>query len=259
MIILLCIEKSSNIWFSYIPFLIGILGFISAILSLIYSNKNSKRNLDFLRNKSEKDRDDSLERYKLEDEKDRSERQKAYNRVLGSFLKVYHSYIKHQYLYSENGVLNIPDEYLVQQIENIDDLNIEIKSFKNTVNEQAEIIPELTIYLYEILDLLGRFELVVSQIPMNSNLQENNTAKLLIQRAHSYAVQEILDDYFSDLIEMIAKKAKVSNTFLKEIKDFNSNTVKEHNIEIQNNIMKRYLESISRQTGQDIDINNMFP
>jgi len=147
----------------------------------------------------------------------------------------------------------------MQMVAKLDNLNAEIISFKKTVSEESAILPELTIYLHEILNLLGRFEMVVAEIPTDISIEDSAKAKLLIQRAHSFAVQELLDEYFTDLIEKMAIKAEISDEFLKEIKEFNSTEAVERNMEMQSEILKRYIESISRQTGQDIDVNNIFP
>ena len=257
--ILLCVDKSFNFWRDFSPFLIGILGFLTALVTLIYSHYNNKRNFEYLSEKDKLNREDNLKRDNFELKKDKKERQKSYNKILGSFLKVYHSYLKHKMLFDENGVNNIPDEYLIQQIDKIDNLNDEIKTFKKVANEQAEIIPEITIYLYEILDLLGRFEMTLEQIPKGLSLEEEGPTKLLIQRAHSFAVEELLDEYFTDLIDQIAIKAEVTDEFLTEIKEFNSEESAQKNLGIQNEIMKRYLESLSRQTGTKFDINDLQP
>ncbi len=254
----LCINSTNDFWKNFSTLIVGVFGFTMAILTLIYSNFNNKRNHKFLLEKDKRDREDRLKKDELDFAKDKRDRQKAYNRVLGSFLKVYHSYIQHKYLFSESGVSNIPDKYLMKTVEKLDNLNFEIISFKKTVSEESSILPELTIYLHEILNLLGRFEMVVAEIPTDISEEDSINAKLIVQRAHSFAVEELLDEYFTDLIEKIAIKADISDEFLTEIKEFNSTGTIERNMEMQNEILKRYIESISRQTGQDIDINSIF-
>jgi hypothetical protein len=258
-----CIIGTGELWKNFATsaatIIVGILGFTMAILTLIYSNNNNKRNHSFILEKDKRDREDRLKKDELDFAKDKRERQKAYNRVLGSFLKVYHSYIQHKFLFSELGVPNIPDKNLMQFISKLDNLNSEISLFKKVVSEESAIIPELTIYLHEILNLLGRFEMVEIELPADNSIEDLQKTKLLVQRAHSYAVQELLDEYFTDLIDKMAIKAEISDEFLKEIKEFNSIETVERNTEMQGKIMNRYIESISRQTGQNIDLNNIFP
>ena len=62
---------------------VGLLVFIATMLTLIFSTRNSRLNYNFLL------------------QKDKAEKQKSYNKVLGSFLKVYHSYLKHNLLFKE--------------------------------------------------------------------------------------------------------------------------------------------------------------
>lgn len=238
--------------------IVGILGFTSTILALIFSNLNTKRNLNFLLEKDKRDREDKLKRDELDFAKDKYERQKAYNRVLGSFLKLYHSYLQHQYIFNENGLKVIPDEYLLAIVEKIDNLDVEILLFKKIVSEESAILPELTIYLHEIQNLLSRFVIVAEQFSKDNSDIEGKDTKLLIQRAHSYAVKEMLDEYFEDLIEKLAIKADVSEDFLNEIRKFNSDETIEKNMESQSEIMKRFFESLSKQTGQNITDNDFL-
>jgi len=137
-----------------VTLIIGLLGFTTAILTLIFSHLNNNRNLTFLLEKDKRDREDRLKRDELEFNKDKWDRQKAYNRVLGCLLKVFRSYIVHKHYYNEKGVENIPDSLLPQLLDKIDHFNSDIKSLNKTVNIETEIIPELTIILHEFLDLL---------------------------------------------------------------------------------------------------------
>jgi hypothetical protein len=237
--------------------IVGLLASFTGILTIIVSYYSNKRNLNFLLEKDKREHESRQKKDELEFAKDTRDKQKAYNRILGAFLKVYHSYVKHKFLFDEKGVNNFPDQYLLQTLDKIDNFKIEISSFKKRFEEEAEIIPELTIYLHEILDILGRFELLDGQIPVDPNNPDAETAKLVFQRAHTYAVSELLDSYFEDLIEKIARKADVSEEFLKELKDINSKDSIEFNIRTQKEIMDRMFASLSRQTGQEINIDTL--
>ena len=256
-------EELADVWKSFITagatILVGLFGFTTAILTIVISYWYNKRNLNFLLEKDKREHESRSKRDELEFAKDNREKQRAYNRILGSFLKVYHSYVKHKYLFDENGVNNFPDEYLIQTVEKVDNFKYEISVFKKCFNEEAEIIPELTIYLHEILDLLGRFELLDSQIVVDPNNPQSQSAKLIWQRAHIFAVSDLLDKYFEDLIETIAKKADVSDEFLIELRAFNSKDTVEYNINIQKEILDRMLASLSRQTGQTVTLDTLMP
>ncbi|MFC0878931.1 hypothetical protein ACE01N_20220 [Saccharicrinis sp. FJH2] len=237
---------------------VGLLGFITAILTLIFSNSNNKRNHYFLLEKDKRDREDKLKKDELDFAKDKRERQRAYNRVLGCFLKVYHSYIKHKFLFNEDGISIMPDKYLIQMLDKIDNFIEEINTFKRIVITETEIIPELTIHLHELLDILSRFELLSAQIPTDPSQPDTEKMKVVFQRAHTFAVSELLDEYFTDLIEKLSKKAEVSDDFIDLMKEFNSSETMERNIKTQQEIMERMMQSLSRQLGQDVTINDFM-
>lgn len=125
-----------------VSLIVGIAGFLSAIITLIFTVRNNNRN------------------YKIQAEKHANEKSKSYNKVLGSLLKVYHSYNKHKFLLKEDGMDNIPDKNLIKMIDLIDDFECEIKRFKETTNSESEIIPELTMELHELNDILSRFQII---------------------------------------------------------------------------------------------------
>ncbi|MCG2418264.1 hypothetical protein K8089_04455 [Aequorivita sp. F47161] len=223
-----------------ISLIIGGLGFISAIGTLIFTTRNNNRN------------------YKLQDDKNEREKSKAYNRVLGNFLKVYHSYIKHKHLLNENGIENIPDSALEQIIEKIDNFEHEIKKFRIVIDNESEIIPELTIQLHEIMDLLGRFEIMSEQFKNNAldlNLQKN---KLVLKRAFVFSIKDLLDDYFEDLINDLSKKAEISNEFKDHLAEFNSDETIGRNIKLQQKLTERMLVSLSKQLGREVTIKELF-
>tara|TARA_R110000744_G_C19361432_1_gene561448 strand:+ start:1916 stop:2638 length:723 start_codon:yes stop_codon:yes gene_type:complete len=223
-----------------ISLIIGGLGFISAIGTLIFSTRNNNRN------------------YELQSDKNEREKSRAYNRVLGNFLKVFHSYIKHKYLLNENGMENIPDFALEQTIEKIDNFEHEIEKFKIVVDNESEILPELTIQLHEILDLLSRFQIMSEQFKNNSfdlKLQKN---KLVMKRAFIFSIKDLLDEYFSDLINDLSEKAEASNEFKENLVEFNSEETIERNLELQNMVLERMSASLSRQLGRTISINELF-
>lgn len=223
-----------------ISLIIGALGFISAIGTLIFTTRNNNRN------------------FELQTEKNEREKSKAYNRVLGNFLKVYHSYIKHKHLLNENGMQNIPDFALEQAIDKTDNFEHEIEKFRIVVDNESEIIPELTIQLYEILDLLGRFQIMSEQFRNNSfdlNLQKN---KLVLKRAFIFSIKDLLDEYFTDLINYLSEKAEVSDEFKKNLAEFNSEETIERNLELQSTLLERMLASLSRQLGRTVTIDELF-
>jgi len=219
-----------------VSLIVGTLGFLTAILTLIFSSRNNRRN------------------YKLQEHKENRERSKSYNRVLGNLLKVYHSYIKHKHLYKDEGVQDFPDAVLVQFVDKIDNFEVEIVKFKKVVENESEIIPELTIYIHELLDLLSRFELLSEHIPIN----DSSIEKLVFKRAHNYAVSELLDEYFDDLILKLSQKADIEENFIETLKEFNSDDTICKTIKIQQKILKRMMESLSKQTGQNLEISDLI-
>ena len=223
-----------------ISLIIGGLGFISAIGTLIFTTRNDNRN------------------YIIQADKNEREKSKAYNRVLGNFLKVYHSYIKHKYLLNENGMENIPDSAFEQIIDKIDNFEYEIKKFRIVIDNESEIIPELTIQLHEIMDLLGRFEIMTEQFKNNAfdlNLQKN---KLVLKRAFIFSIKDLLDDYFGDLINDLSEKAEVSNEFKDNLSEFNSEETIGRNLKLQQKLTERMLASLSRQLGRQVTIKELF-
>ncbi|MCD8450339.1 hypothetical protein LNI98_11635 [Tenacibaculum dicentrarchi] len=223
-----------------ISLIIGGLGFISAIGTLIFTTRNNNRN------------------FELQAEKNEREKSKAYNRVLGNFLKVYHSYIKHKHLLNENGMQNIPDFALEQIIDKIDNFEHEIEKFRIVVDNESEIIPELTIQLHEILDLLSRFQIMSEQFRNNSfdlNLQKN---KLVLKRAFVFSIKDLLDEYFTDLINDLSEKAEVSDEFKENLAEFNSEETIERNLELQSTLLERILASLSRQLGRTVTTDELF-
>ena len=223
-----------------VSLIVGGLGFLSAIGTLIFTTINNNRN------------------FKLQSDKNEREKSKAYNRVLGNFLKVYHSYIKHKHLLNENGIKKIPDFALEQVIEKIDHFEKEIEKFKVVVDHESEIIPELTIQLHEILDLLGRFQLMSEQFRNNefdTNLQQN---KLVLKRAFVYSVKDLLDEYFTDLINDLSERAEVSDEFKENLSKINSEEAIEKNLELQDKLFERMLDSLSRQLGRTVTFEELF-
>ena len=105
--------------------------------------------------------------------------------------------------------------------------------------------------------MLDRFEIFSSEISNDIKFQNTEITKLVLQRAQNFAVKEILDEMFQDLIEQIAIKAEVSNNFLNDIKEYNSETYEEKSLENQQHIFKRFLESLSRQIGKEIKVEDL--
>jgi hypothetical protein len=223
-----------------ISIIIGTLGFLSAIATLVFTILNNNRN------------------FKLQSDKNEIEKSKAYNRILGNLLKVYHSYVKHKMLFAENGLENVPDYVLIQLIDKIDNFDTEIQKFKRVAENESEIIPELTFEIHDLLDILGRFEMISEHI--KSPEFENGPPEriLIVRRSHTFAVQEILDEYFSSLITDLSKKADVDEEFQEALDKFNSSESLEKIVELQKNIFDRLLASLSRQIGEEIKLDDVW-
>lgn len=227
-------EKILNDSTTIASLLVGTLGFFTAILTIVITSRNNKRN------------------YKLIENKENREKSKSYNRVLGCLLKVYRSYIMHKQLYNENGMANFPDKALVEFIYKIDKFENEIAKFKQVVDEESEIIPEITMSLDELLDILSRFELLSEQIPKSNSNTDSKMLFLIFKRAHIYAVSELLDEYFKEIILEISKRSEVDNEFIKALQDFESEDAIEISVDIQKTVLDRMMESLSRQVGEEM-------
>lgn len=228
-----------------VALIVGVLGFVVAILTFIYTNKNNRKNLE------------------LSQSIDRRDTQKSYNRVLGSLLKVYHSFLKHKMLFNEDGVEHMPDEVLMLKIEELDSFEDNIEYFKVVTTEESEIIPELTLYIHELIELLEKFRLVSEHFSSLGSVggipdDQLQLLKLAFMRAHNFSYQEILDEYFIDLIELISDKADVEDGFLEEVKSYNSEESSSESLTIQSKIKSRLEESLSRQLGEDFSFDDFF-
>ncbi len=227
--------------------IVGGLGFLSAIITLIFNAHNNNRNFEL-----------QAKINSLQNEKENREKSKAYNRVLGNLLKLFHSYVKHKQLLDENGVNNIPDNYLLQILDEIDSFENEIERFNIVANNETEIIPELTMQLHQLLEVLNRFLFMSKQFRDNesdSYLQDN---KLILKRAFVYSICEFLDDMFNDVINELSQKAETTNEFKILIAQFNSEKTIKKSIEIQEKLTKRLLESLSRQLGKEVTKEELF-
>lgn len=226
---------------------VGGLGFMSAIATLMFNAYNSKKNFEL-----------QVKINNLQHEKDNRDKSKAYNRVLGNLLKVFHAYVKHKQLLSESGFKDVPDEYLLKLLDEIDSFESEIVKFNSVANSETEIIPELTMQLHQLLEILNRFLLMTKHFKKNqsdSYLQEN---KLILKRAYIYSVSEYLDEMFDDVIKELSYKAETSNEFKDLISQFNSQETINQSFEIQEKLILRLLESLSRQFGREVTRDELF-
>ena len=233
---------------SIVALVVGTLGFSSAIITLIFSAKHNRKTLD------------------LQLRIDAQDRQKSYNRVMGSLLKTYRSYLNHKMLYAETGVKSIPDKLLIMQLDNLDSFEAEIVYFQQVTNEESEIIPELTIYIHELLDFLNRFKIISKNLSSSEQIEgvdqslseQIDQFKLAIKRAHNYSYEELLDQCFLDLLNLISKKADVSEDFMNEVKMFDSEEMASETLKFQEKIKTRMQESINRQLGTEINIDELM-
>ena len=152
---------------------------------------------------------------------------------------------------------NFPDHILEQIIGKVDSFENEIEKFQVVINNESEIIPELTIQLHEILDLLGRFQIMSEKFKNKEFNLESDMNRLVLKRAHLFSVKELLDEYFSELINDLSEKADVSDKFKEIMFEFNSEKTRKSLLEIQNLLIERMLESLSRQLGRKITFNDL--
>ena len=145
----------------FLSLLFGLLGFITAIATIFFTSRHNSNSLRLQQNKEE------------------WERKKAYNHVFGRFLNLYHSYVKHKFLFDDEGVEILHDDILIKSVDLIDNFQNEVNKFRNVVDKETEIIPELSLLIHELLDLLSRFELIGSMIPINVEDPNSLKSKLM--------------------------------------------------------------------------------
>lgn len=180
---------------------------------------------------------------------DKNKKKTAYNRVFTSIVKLYFSYIKHKTIYSEESPFDFPDDIYSVIVKHIDNFDSDIDEFKESVDKESEIIPEIIIQSYMLFDAIDRMR-VFDRIKNSGALgvQEITEPEYIgIKRAHFHSLEEIFKEFFHDIITDIQKYTSTKKSFLKNLFYFESEEYIIEAEEDQKNIIKRYYESLNRQ------------
>jgi|SRR5690554_501620 len=180
---------------------------------------------------------------------DTNKKKTAYNRVFTSVVKLYFSYIKHKTLYSEESPFNFPDEIYSVIIKHIDTFNSDIDEFKESVDKESEVIPEIIIQTHILFDTIDRMRVMDKMknsgaVEVQEMTEQENIG---VKRALFHSLEEIFQEFFKDIITDIQKHTTVKKSFINNLFYFESDEYFSEAEEEQKKIMKRYYESLNRQ------------
>ncbi len=180
--------------------------------------------------------------------KENKKKKESYHKVFTGTIKLYFSYQKHKMLYQEETFMGFPDEIYMVIVKYLDTFNHDIENFKKIIEEETDIIPEISLTTYAMFDIIDRFR-VVDRISSSGqpNTDITDSEKLTIRRAHFFALEEFMNDFFKDVIEEIRKETLVSKKFTNRLFYLDSEDYQQETFQEQMNIMKRYYESLHRQ------------
>ncbi|MGE0636128.1 MAG: hypothetical protein AB7P01_06795 [Bacteroidia bacterium] len=179
---------------------------------------------------------------------DNKKKKEAYHKVFTGTIKLYFSYQKHRMIYQEQAVLGMPNDIYNVIAKHLDTFNSDIEAFKLVIDEEADIIPEISLTTYAMFDIVDRFR-VVDRITTSGqpNTEITDNEKLVIRRAQFSALEEFMTDFFKDVIEEIRKKTLVSKDFTKRLFYLDTEEYQQEAMTEQMNIMRRYYQSLHRQ------------
>ncbi len=156
-------------------------------------------------------------------------KQVSYNRLFSSVLKLHFSYMKHTEIYAEKPPMSMSDEMFVPMIEHIDTFSSDIDDFKKTIDRESDVVPEIIIQTHYLFDTIDRIRILdrIQEKNSKSNIEITESENIAIKRALFYAMSEIFDDFFDDIILQLHKKSSSSNSFVKMLKHFKTDEYKE--------------------------------
>lgn len=180
---------------------------------------------------------------------DKKKKQQAYNRTFTSVVKLYYSYLKHKKIYSEETPGNFPEEIYVKVVKHLNSFNDDLDEFKNSVLKESEIIPEISIQAHMLFDTIERTRVLdkmkLAEDPALDEISEKDD--LAVKRAQFYAMGEIYDEFFTDIITEMRKHTTVKKEFVERLFYFKSSEYEKEAEKEQKRIMIRYFESLNRQ------------
>ncbi len=186
---------------------------------------------------------------------DKRKRRNGYDKAFTAVVRLYLSYLKHKRLYAEKPVIDmLPDDAFIELISHSDTFNEDLNCYKDFILKEANLIPEVVINAQQLLD-----NLTVLSIFDNIKLSESLGAitdkeALAIKRAQFYSFEKYFDEYFYDVITLIAKSSSVKKKHVQKLLELNNDSfVKEISYE-QKEMLKRYFESLQRQNIIAIEV-----
>lgn len=173
----------------------------------------------------------------------------SYNRLFTAVLKLHFSYLKHTELYAEKPPMNFPDEMYIPMLKHLDTFNSDLDEFKQTVDKESDIVPEIIIQTHMLFDAIDRIRIVdrMQTTNIENHIQISDTENIGIKRAQFYAMKETYDEFFEEIITDLQKKTTTSTDLINRIKHFKTEEYKNEVVEEQTKTMKRYYESLHRQ------------
>ena len=173
----------------------------------------------------------------------------SYNRLFTAVLKLYFSYLKHTELFAEKPPRNFPDEMYIPMLKHLNTFNSDIEEFKQTVDKESDIVPEIIIQTHMLFDAIDRIRIVdrMQATNIDNHIQISDTENIGIKRAQFYAMKETYDSFFDEIITDLQKKTITSTDFINRIKYYKTEEYKNDVAEEQTKTIKRYYESLHRQ------------
>lgn len=179
---------------------------------------------------------------------DKKKKQQAYNRTFVAIVKLFYSYQKHKSLYDEEPLFDLPDSVFYIISKHIDTFNNDLEHFKESILEESEIIPEISIeshVLFEFADRIRIMDKMSLTEPAMNEMDEKQ--KLMAKRALFSAMQLVFDNFFEEIISKVQKRADVKKEFQEKLAYFGTEEYEIENYKMQKEVMLRYLESLYRQ------------
>lgn len=182
---------------------------------------------------------------------DKKKKQAAYNRLFVSLIKIYYSYLKHKKIYSEKPFGNLPDEVYALIAKHLDSFSNDLEEFRTAMITESEILPEFLIQFHVFFESIDRMRMIdkmkLGADPAIGPLSDEHS--LIIKRAQFYAISEMCESFFDDMIIDFRRHTSVKTEFVNRLLYFKSAEYEtEANLE-QRNIFKRYFESLKLQNA----------
>lgn len=171
--------------------------------------------------------------------------QKEAEVIFSHLLKIYFSYLKHKNLFQEENDIGLLPEVLDKSIPLLDTFSRDVDEFKEFLNSEVHLIPEVRVECLFLFDLLERFKLVDKLSEINPDADP--TEGIPVKKAQFYSFEEYFENLFTSLFDLLRSKIRIDTLVLDDIKEMNSES---HSKEIDKQskiVIERYFESLKRQ------------